>query len=832
MNKKVKEDSYDVTEGTERTPDVAYRRQPKKIVDTIPGKNQWIFIDENGIKLRIRFLSGDIIRLTYFMEGDALDDFSYAVDPEFSFETPSIAYEEFDDRYELRTDTVLCKVDKEGMLVHFHDLDGNVLCEDQEGYFRQETLMKGIQEVKITKKAPPNKKFLGMGDKPFSQNLRGRTFENWNTDSYAYERNSDPLYRSIPFYFGLNEDRAYGIFLDNTYRTQFRFDPKKKNVSSFSAEGGLLDYYFINGPKLTTVAERYAQLTGTPELPPMWALGYHQCRWSYYPDKRVRELAQTFRELQIPCDAIYLDIDYMENYKVFTWNKELFANPRQLIRDLVSKGFRTIVMINPGILAEEGYYVYEEGKEKNYFCKRSDGEMFLGPVWPPRCAWPDFTQPEVRNWWADLYDEFMSGLKVNGIWNDMNEPAVFEVESKTFPEDIRHNYDGHPCSHRKAHNIYGMQMARASLKGIKKHVPEKRPFLLTRANFAGGQRYAALWTGDNIASWDHLKLANSQCIRMSISGYSFVGSDIGGFVERPSPELYARWLQLGIFHPLFRTHSMGYNVDGASAVKQEEVEKRQRNEELDQEPWSFGGKWTDINRRTIEFRYRLLPYLYSEFFKYVENGKPLLKPLAFVDQKDPETIQSEHEFMFGDHLLVRPVLKNRSRRQKIYLPEGEWYNFQNNECLKGKKHHTLDAPLEYIPLLVKAGSVIPLQEVLQYVGERTIEVLELNVYYKKGKLRTQFYEDAGEGYEYERGDYRLTYFTTTGQTTEYTLKAERQGKYHSGYTSVQIKFIGLPFKPSECKADGETIDFSVSKETENPVLKCTVSPGFERISIR
>src|SRR5699024_5667175 len=455
--------------------------------------------------------------------------------------------------------------------------------------------MKGVTKVEITKEAPEDLTYWGLGDKVPESNLRGHSFENWNTDSFEYKRGDDPLYRSIPFYAALQNGRAYGIFLDNSYRSHFDFDSNERNISSFSATGGVMDYYFINGPGLTEVTERYSRLTGTPEMPPMWALGYHQCRWSYYPESRVRKLAETFRDKQIPCDALYLDIDYMDGYRVFTWNEDHFPDPTSMIEDLKQQGFKTIVMIDPCIKADNDYFVYRQGKEKDYFCRRPDGDLLLAPVWPAQSAFPDFTRPEVRDWWADLYEDHIAAKKVAGIWNDMNEPAVFEIESKTMPEDIRHHYEGQPCSHKKAHNIYGMQMARASLQGLKKHNPDKRPFLLTRANFAGGQRYAALWTGDNIASWDHLKLANEQCQRLSISGYSFVGTDIGGFVDEPSPELFTRWLQLSVFHPLFRTHTMGFNVDGSAAVDEEEVQQqKKRKETSDQEPWSYGEKYTNI----------------------------------------------------------------------------------------------------------------------------------------------------------------------------------------------------------------------------------------------
>ncbi|NIT58211.1 MAG: hypothetical protein GWN00_18865, partial [Aliifodinibius sp.] len=378
------------------------------------------------------------------------------------------------------------------MKVSFWDTDGTLLCQDAKPFRRKDSIMKGVTEVKVTKEAPDDTHYFGLGDKITDDGtLRGHSFENWNTDAYAYEldEHRDPLYRSIPFYQALNNDgNAYGIFLDNTYRSHFDFDSKNKKTCTISADGGCMNYYFIYGPKLTTVSERYAMLTGTPELPPLWGLGYHQCRWSYYPEERVRELAQAFRDKEIPCDAIYLDIDYMDDYRVFTWDNDRFPDPKKLINDLKEEGFETIVMIDPGIKMDGDYHVYQQGLENDYFCKRPDGELMIGPVWPPKTVFPDYTNPEVRQWWGDLYEDLLADKGVSGIWNDMNEPAVFEVKAKTFPDNIRHHFDGHSASHKKAHNIYGMQMARASYDGIKKHLKSNRPFLLTRANFSGGQR--------------------------------------------------------------------------------------------------------------------------------------------------------------------------------------------------------------------------------------------------------------------------------------------------------------------------------------------------------
>ena len=274
-------------------------------------------------------------------------------------------------------------------------------------------------------------------------NLRGQRLENWCTDAFGFSKEADPLYRSIPFYYGLHQDKAYGIFFHNSYRSFFDFGKTEADVCAFSAQGGEMDYFFIYGPQLLEVAQQYHELSGKPELPPLWALGYHQCRWSYYPESRVRELADSFRENQIPCDAIYLDIDYMDGYRCFTWNKDYFPKPGKMMKALQKQGFQTVVMIDPGIRVDPDYHVYAEGMEKEVFCRRTNGELMEGPVWPPNCVFPDYTSAAVREWWGNLYKELYKKQGVSGFWNDMNEPAVFKINHKTFPNEVIHDYDGH-----------------------------------------------------------------------------------------------------------------------------------------------------------------------------------------------------------------------------------------------------------------------------------------------------------------------------------------------------------------------------------------------------
>ena len=823
-------------EGDQRKKDVTYRRKPTAIANyNIDG--QCIYIrSKNDIELQITVHTNDIIQLKYILEGDQPSDFSYAIDPDFSSSYPDFAIRETDKNIEIVTHKLICRVSQKDMKVSFINTEESILCEDAKPFLRKDSIMKGITDVKVTHEAPEGTTYFGLGDKITKNGLRGEHFTNWNTDSYAYEleEHRDPLYRSIPFYYAINDDgNAYGIFLDNTYRSHFDFDSNGKNTTSFGAEGGTMNYYFIYGPEPTSVSQRYTKLTGTPGMPPLWGLGYHQCRWSYYPEDQVRKLAKTFRDKQIPCDALYLDIDYMDDYRVFTWNNDLFPDPKKLISDLKEQGFKTIVMIDPGIKVDEDYEVYQQGLENDYFCKRPDGELMIGPVWPLRTVFPDYTHPEVRDWWGGLHEDLFTEKGVSGVWNDMNEPAVFEVKAKTFPDDIRHHFEGDQASHKKAHNIYGMQMARASYNGIKKHNPDKRPFLLTRANFSGGQRYAALWTGDNIASWEHLHHALEQCVRLSISGYSFVGTDIGGFVEQPSAELFTRWLQLGIFHPLFRNHTMGYNVDGAAAVKEDQVEQQKLQSDANQEPWTFGQKYTDINRSVIELRYRLLHYLYTAFYHYVERGTPILRPTTFAHATDPNAATSHNTFLFGDKILVAPIIKKGARGRKTYLPSGYWYDYRTCKLLEGGQTHKVNAPISEIPFFVKAGTVLPLREVMQYTEEREPKLLELNVYYGTQVSESYLYEDQGEGFTHNEGDYRHTafHFKSNPQKNTAQLTAERNGFFLPKYQTAKINLIGWPSKITNINIDGQQVNFDQTKDKQKPVYTFNTNPDFNTVKI-
>tara|TARA_R110002020_G_scaffold466202_1_gene688550 strand:+ start:121952 stop:124351 length:2400 start_codon:yes stop_codon:yes gene_type:complete len=782
---------------------------PNQIIDFKRDTDKLYFTTDNGVILEITVLRDSALRFRYATENIFEPDFSYAISEDASIGYNQLEIEEAEKEYWITTSKLKVLVDRQTMRIQISDLDGNIINEDELGFHWEENYEYGGNTVKMSKTTQSSESFYGMGDKATHSNLKGKRISNWAMDQYAFAKDQDPLYKAIPFFVGLHGNMAYGIFFDNSFRTTFDFSHERRNITSFWADGGEMNYYFFFGPKIPQVVKAYTDLTGKPELPPLWVLGFHQSKWSYFPESRVMEIANRFRELRIPCDALYLDIDYMEGFRCFTWNRTHFPDPKGMVRELTEKGFKTVAIIDPGIKVDKDYWVYQQGMESDYFCKRGDGPYMRGKVWPGECNFPDYTNPEVREWWAGLYKELVAEIGVKGVWNDMNEPAVMEVPTKTFPLDVRHDYDGNPCSHRKAHNVYGTQMARATYEGVKKFAYPKRPFVITRAAYAGAQRYTSTWTGDNVATWEHLWIANVQVQRMCMSGMSFIGSDIGGFAEQPNGELFTRWVQLGVFHPFCRVHSSGDHGD--------------------QEPWSFDNEVTDIVRKFIEIRYQLLPYIYTMYWKYTKEGVPMIQSLVYFDQEDPQTHFRTDEFIFGEQILVCPVQEPNAQGRRMYIPRGRWYNFWTEEMVDGGKEKWVVADLDKIPLFIKEGAIIPKYPVQQYVGELEIKELILDVYFKMGVENSTVYEDGQDGYDYKKGRYSLRNFKLRGKEDQLIIQQFKDGSFITSYETIKLKLHGLPFQIRKIQVDHETVTLEDAKLNGNNIIE--VSKDFTELNL-
>jgi alpha-glucosidase len=452
-----------------------------------------------------------------------------------------------------------------------------------------------------------------------------------------------------------------------------------------------------------------------------------------------------------------------------------------MISELKQDGFRTIVIIDQGIKIDKQYKVYQEGMVGKYFCVRGDGPLYKGNVWPGECHFPDFTNPKARKWWTSLFED-LAADGVDGVWNDMNEPAEFE--RGTFPFDVRHDFDGHPCTHRKAHNVYGSLMAQSTYDGLQRWSKEKRAFTITRSAYAGVQKHASVWTGDNVASWEHLTIANIQCQRLSMSGVSFTGSDVGGFVESPDGELYTRWMQMAVFHPFYRTHSSGDHGD--------------------KEPWVFADKYLNVVRRFIELRYELLPYIYSTFHQYATEGIPMIRSMALLYQKDLEARKAEEQFMFGDYILIKPVAEEGLKKDKIYLPAGGWYDFWSHKHYSGRQTIEVATPLDRMPIFVKAGAVVPFQPKMQYTDEFVFDTLTLDIYLGDEKVETSIYEDEGEGFVYKEGAYLIRKITTLRAESAHIIKQTQKGDYRSTYKNLRLNLYGFNL-PKLVVADGNNL---------------------------
>jgi alpha-glucosidase len=586
-------------------------------------------------------------------------------------------------------------------------------------------------KVRVTVPIEPGTNLYGTGEVAGPLLRNGRTVVCWNTDAYGYGDDAPSLYKSHPWVLGLRADgTSFGVLADTTYKTEIDLT----GDIVFTADGPAFPVIVIDKAHPRDVVIALADLTGTMAMPPIWALGYNQCRYSYNPDSRVREIARGFRDRNIPADVIWMDIDYMDGFRCFTWDQSQFPDPKGLNDDLHGWGFKTVWMIDPGIKAEKGYFVYDQGTAADAWVQKPDGSVYNGDVWPGSCVFPDYTREATRTWWAGLYKDFMA-TGIDGVWNDMNEPAVFNVPSKTMPEDNLHRADaalGGPAPHARFHNVYGMLMVKASREGIMAANPDKRPFVLSRASFIGGQRYGASWTGDNSADWYHLESSIPMVLNMGLSGQPFTGPDIGGFAGNGPPgqeaQLFARWMGIGALMPFSRGHTGKGNID--------------------KEPWSFGPEVEKTCRLAIERRYRLMPYLYTLFHEATVNGLPVARPLFFADPKDPALRSEDDAFLLGDDLMVvGSLVPDRSRVPA--LPAAGWAKFDFGDGADA------DLPALYI----REGSIIPTGPVMQHTREKPLDPLTLLVCLdREGQAVGTLYEDAGEGFGYQKGEYALTKF--------------------------------------------------------------------------
>ncbi|MFQ5776595.1 MAG: glycoside hydrolase family 31 protein [Terriglobia bacterium] len=721
------------------------------------------------VSVRVLAVGESVIRVRLAPDGTFPPDHSWVILPG-STSTIPVNVLNSSEAVEFATRRVKVRIQKSPLQIAFLDPDGNVISREASG---QPMAWSG-SGIRVWKAMPPDEHYYGLGEKAGPLDRRHRAFVMWNTDAFGWQESTDPLYKSVPFFLALRRGVAYGIYFDNTYRSSFDFGKEFPDVYSFGADGGELDYYFFYGPHPQKVLGDYTTLVGRTPLPPLWTLGYQQCRYSYYPEARVRELAYTFRKKKIPVDVLYLDIDYLDGYRPFVINREYFPNFEDMIADLHEQGFKFISIIDPHLKKEEGYGPYDDGVAADHFIKNPDGSRYVGVVWPGESVFPEFTLERTRRWWGTLYKDLLS-KGVDGIWNDMNEPAIFERADKTMPLDTVHRTDYGTTDHREVHNIFGMQMVRGTYEGLRRLRPNERPFVLTRAAFAGAQRYAATWTGDNTSSWNHYRMMVPTLLGLGISGYPFVGADVGGFAGSPPADLLTRWIQLGVFTPLFRNHTMKGSAD--------------------QEPWVHGPKHEAIRKRYIELRYRLLPYIYTSFEETTRTGLPLMRPL-FLEYPEQENLYgNDQQFLFGRDILVAAKLDEMTDRLTFRLPPGEWYDYWTGEKFQGNQVLSLSPSLEELPLYVRGGAILPHQPLVQHTAEAPQGPLTLRVYPGED-CRGSLYLDDGKTFDYTQGEFlRINFACQPGPDGIRITMSPYEGNFASWWRKVRLEVYGVEKKP-------------------------------------
>ena len=723
---------------------------------TKSGKAQVIVYSPNVIRIRID-------------KQNFIPDFSYAVVP--NPVACSVNITNSADVYSISTDSLILRISKKPLRFTFLTKDDKIINADEPAFG---TSWLG-DEVTTYKTLQKGERFIGLGEQSGNLDRAGTVCVNYNTDDPGYNNKSERMYSTIPFYIGLHNKLAYGIFMDNSSRSLFNFGAGNNRFSSFTANCGEMNYYFIYHSLVKDIITSYTWLTGRTPIPPMWSLGYQQCRWTYFPEANLLSTAAKFRERHIPIDMIYLDIHYMDKYKVFTWDAQMFPDPKGMVKKLKDMDMHLAVIIDPGVKISDHYPMYKEGVDSSLFIKYPDGTNYSGQVWPGWCNFPDFTMPKARTWWGKWMKTY-ADVGVTGFWNDMNEISVW---GKEVPSLLNLDWDGHHTTYRQGKNVLGFQMARSTYEGAKKYMNGERPFVLTRSGYSGLQRYTAIWTGDNQANEDHMLLGVRLINSLGLSGVSFAGMDIGGFSGNPTPGLYTRWMQIGAFLPLYRAHT-SFNMNR-------------------EEPWDFGEVSEDIARRYIGFRYQLLPYIYSNFYESSQNGLPVMRSLAIEYPNDTTIYEGDYqqEYLFGPSILVSPC-KSTEALSKVYLPQGQWYDLFNDKPYEGNQSIIVESGLFQLPLFIKAGSIIPMQKLVESTAEKSGDTLFVHFYAGKEKNQYQYYEDDSRTYNYQKGDCykRMIQYDPQNSTLIFKKKEGNfETKFHvitlvlHGYTSEDVQHL-------------------------------------------
>jgi len=612
----------------------------------------------------------------------------------------------------------------------------------------------------------------GLGETLGALNKRGKIYRFYNTDDPEHTPDKMSLYGSHPFMI-LDGKKTFGLFIDYPSEIIFDIGFTDKDILQITLPSKDFDLYIFDSDEKLSIIKEYFNLTGKPYIPPKWAFGFQQSKWSYFSEEEVRNVAKKFRETGIPCDVIYTDIDYMDSYKVFTINKEKFPNYEGMVKDLKEMGIKVIPIIDPGVKIEKDYEMYEEGKEKGFFCVDENGNDFVAAVWPGPTHFPNFLNSEVRRWWGKKYKLF-TDMGIKGFWNDMNEPSIFYtpkgldnlLEMLKYLEENKENAgievflaretllniasnredyisfyhkldNGSLINHDTVHNLYGFNMTKATADELKELLPNERYLLLSRSSYPGLHRMASIWMGDNKSWWEHMLVNIRMLQSLNMMGFFYTGADVGGFGADSSAELVIRWMELGAFTPFYRNHT-ALNT-------------------RPQEPWQFDEESLNIMRDIVRLRYAFLPYTYSEYMNSVKESVPFVKPLSFVFEGD-RVKDIEDQYMYGESLMVAPVYEQNKKGRYLHLPEVKWLNWtaskyeERNMKVYEPGDYYIEADLNEIPLFIKENSLILLSEPMNYVGEK--EITELTVIgLVSDHAVYNYYDDDGTTYNFTKGEF-------------------------------------------------------------------------------
>lgn len=747
---------------------------------------------DNAI-FRVSIYNDNTVRVT-ISRNEQFRDFSYVLTDEAKPVNNTFVLNEKGNIIEIITNAILMQIEKAPLFrVTFRNKDGLIINED----FPGQGFATGFigNRSTIYKKLQPGERFVGLGEVLGNLDKRGSGFTLNNTDTYRYGDPRLSMYVSVPFYIGVHQEQVYGLFSHNSWKSFFNFGLSTPGFSSITVEGGDVDYFFIYDKDIAGILNHYTRLTGRMSMPPLWSLGYHQSRCSYYPQSNVEILAETFRKKHLPVDCIVLDADYLYHYQPFRINTERFPDMKGLTGKLKNMGIEVTASVNPGIMIDSTYEAYEDGLTKDVFLKYFDGSLFTSDIAPNTNNYPDFSNPKARDWWVSKM-KFLPDNGIHGYWNDMNEPAV---GGSYIPDNLLFVFDGHKTNALEAKNLFGMLMARSSYEAALKNGGDRRPFILTRSGFAGVQRYAAVWTGDNTAKDEYLLGGTLLNCQMGLSGIPFVGDDIGGYIGATSKELFVRWMQVGLFAPFARNHKEAYAASN--------------------EPWSYGEEAEAISREFLEFRYKLLPYLYSKFYEASQTGMPIARSLALNHPFDDKIYISPYQYQFlcGDAIMVIPVT-SQEKVKSVYLPQGEWYDLYSDKLIEGKSEFKEEVPNHRIPLYVRGSSIIPLQSVIQSTKEKPVDTLYLHIYNGKQKNSFVYYEDDGYTNAYKRGEYhrRLIEFEPSQRRL---ILRKPEGSYQTQFKIIKCILHGFGNEHLPLKVDQETAEQSYQSVTLIDALK-------------